>query len=104
MVLFEFKFYIDKDKTDEYRKFSKEESIPHWLSRPGLKEIRAYREMGSGKVLVEIEFESFEAWGKDMDDPKSKEVASKFASYTHGLKWSLWDISPVIPEPLKPSK
>lgn len=67
------------------------QSVP-WLQRDGF-----------SKVLVEMEFENFEARGKAMDDPKTKEVSNKFASYTHGLKWNLWDISPLIPEPLKPS-
>lgn len=104
MVLFEYTFYIDKDKAEEYSKWVKEEGIPHWLAVPGFKEIRAYREMGTGRVLAELEFESFEAWGKAMDDPKTKEVSSKFAYYTNGMEWNLWDASRVIPKPLKPSK
>lgn len=104
MVLFEYTYFIDKGKEEEYSKWTKEEGIPHRLSVTGFKEMRAYREMGSGKIRVELEFESFEAWGKAMDDPKTKEIASKFASYTYGLKWKLGDISPSMPEPLGPTK
>ena len=101
MVLWQIWYYIDKEKLEAYSKFSKEESIPYWLSVPGMKEFRAYREQGSYKVLVEMEFESMEAWGKAYDSPKTKEVSTKFASYTHDLKWNLWDKSPMVPEPLK---
>ena len=101
MVLYQLWFYIDKEKLEGYTKFAKEESIPYWLSVPGMKEFRAYREQGSYKVLVEMEFESMEAWGKASDSSKTKEVSTKFASYTHDLKWNLWDKSPMVPEPLK---
>ncbi len=101
MVLYQLWYYIDKEKLENYTKFSKEESIPHWLSVPGMKEFRAYREPGSYKVLVEMEFESMEAWGKAFDNPKTKEVSNKFATYTHDLKWNLWDKSPMVPESLK---
>jgi hypothetical protein len=101
MVLYQLWFYIDKEKLEGYTKFAKDESIPHWLSVPGMKEFRAYREPGSLKVLVEMEFESMEAWGKAFDSQKTKEVSNKFASFTHDLKWNLWDKSPMVPEPLK---
>jgi hypothetical protein len=101
MVLWQIWYYIDKEKLEAYSKFSKEESIPYWLSVPGMKEFRAYREPGSYKVLVEMEFESMEAWGKAYDSPKTKENSNKVATYTHDLKWNLWDKSSVVPEPLK---
>ena len=104
MVLLRGEWYIDKDKLQEYAKFAKEESIPYWLSVPGVKELRAYREIGSTLVLFEIELESFAAYGKGMDDPKTKALMAKFATYSHGFKWSLWDTSPLMPEPLRPKK
>jgi hypothetical protein len=61
MVLYQLWYYVDKEKLENYTKFSKEESIPHWLSVPGMKEFRAYMEPGSYKVLVEMEFDSMEA-------------------------------------------
>ena len=64
VVLLRGEWYIDKDKLLEYTKWAKEESIPYWLSIPGVKEIRAYREMGSTLALFEVEFESFAAYGK----------------------------------------
>ena len=104
MVLFEFRYTLDKDKLAEYAKFAKEEAMPFWLSVPGLKEFRGYREQGSYRILVEMEFDSFESWGKAYDNPKTKEMNSKFALYIHDLEWKLWDVSPLIPQPLKPKR
>ena len=88
----------------DYLKFAEEEAIHHWLSVPGLEEFRGYRDEASGMVLIELEFESYESWGKAVDDPKTKKVMEKFRSFTHGASWELWSPSPVIPEPLKPKK
>jgi len=104
MVLYQFTYTIDKDKVDAYAKFAKDVAIPHFLSTPGLKEFRGYRETGTLKVLVEMEFDSFMSWGKSMDDPKTKDVMLKTMMHAHDLCWTLWDKSPVIPEPLKPKK
>lgn len=41
-MLYVVEYSIDKDKIAQYSKFSKEESILHWLAPPGLKEFRAY--------------------------------------------------------------
>ncbi len=101
MVLYQMSFYLDKEKIEAYTKFAKEEILPYWLSVPGMKEFRSYREPGSYQAFAEMEFESFEAWGKAFDDPKTKEQQRKFAANVHDLKWSLWGSSPVIPEPLK---
>jgi len=104
LVLFEYTYFIDKGKEEEYIKWSQEVGVPHWMSVPGVKEMRSYTTIGSGKIKNLIELESYKAWGKAMDDPKMKEIANAFASYTHGLNWTLWEASPAYPEPLKPSK
>jgi len=102
MVLWKMTYYIDKDKQEEYRKFAQEVSIPYWTSVPGMTEMRAYVQNGSTQLLVEMEFESGEAWGKAWDDPKTKEMSAKFSKYIHGFKWSLWDASPRMPKPIRP--
>jgi len=79
MVLWKMTYYIDKDKLEAYRKFAQEVSIPYWTSVPGMKEMRAYAQIGSTELLVEMEFESFKAWGKAMDNPKTKEVSEEFS-------------------------
>jgi hypothetical protein len=104
MVLYQLKYTIDKDKVDAYGKFAKEVAIPHWLSIPGLKEFRGYRESGSLNVLVEMEFDSYMSWGKALDDPKTKDVMTKTTMHIHDLSWALWGQSPITPEPLKPKK
>ena len=104
MVLMQFTFYIDKGKGKEYRKWLDEVGLPYWHTVPGAKVIRSYSELGSGRVLSEIEFESFEAWGKAFDNPKMKEINNEFASYTHGMKWNLWDKSQRFPDPIKLGK
>ena len=103
-MLVESKYTLDKDKLAEYTKCAKEEMVPYWLSVPGMKELRAYREQGSYTVLVEMDFDSFESWGKAADNPKTKEIMSKLALYTHDYELKLWDISPLVPQPLKPKK
>ena len=77
MVLWKMTYYIDKDKLEEYRKFAQEVSIPYWTSIPGMTEMRAYVQNGSTQLLVEMEFESGEAWGKAWDDPKTKEMRAR---------------------------
>ena len=104
MVLYQVKYTIDKDKIDAYTKFAKEVAVPAWLSTPGLKEFRAYRETGTLNALVEMEFDSYMSWGKALDDPKIKDMMTKTMMHAHDLCWNLWDKSPVLPESLKPKK
>lgn len=104
MVLWTLIYNIDECKREEYLQFSKNEAVPHWTSLPGLVEMRSYTESGSTKVLVELEFESYEAWGKAMDDPKTKLIREKFAKYTYDYEWTLWSTSTVYPKPIKPKK
>jgi hypothetical protein len=104
MVLYQIRYTIDKDKIDAYTKFAKEVAIPHWLSTPGLKEFRGYREAGSLNALVEMEFDSYMSWGKALDNPKTKDVMTKTMIHAHDLCWNLWDKSPIVPGPLKPKK
>jgi hypothetical protein len=104
LVLLRAEYYIDRDKLQEYAKWAKDEVLPYWLSVPGVKEVRGYREQGSTLVFFEIDFESFAAYGKMADDPKYKAISTKAAAYTSGYKMSLWDVSPVLPGPLRPSK
>jgi len=104
MVLYNLEYYINSETAKEYLQFSKKEAIPHWLSLPGLTEFAGYRDYSTGKVLLSIRFESYKAWGKAMDDSKTMEIGAKFRSFVHGIDWRLWGVSPVIPEPLKPSK
>jgi hypothetical protein len=101
MVLFQYTYFIDKGKEESYMKWVDEVALPYWRTVPGVIMMRSYNELGTGRILTEFEFESFEAWGKTYDDPKMKEIARKFASYTHGLKWNLWDKSSRMPEPIK---
>ena len=96
------KWHIKRETVEEYLKFTEKETLPYWLSVPGFKEIRAYRDRMSGKVLLMMEFDSYESWGKAMDAPKSKEIMEKFRSLTYESSWTIWDQSPVIPEPLIP--
>jgi hypothetical protein len=104
MVLYQFTYTIDKDKVDAYTKLAKEVAIPHFLSTSGLKEFRAYRETGTLKAHVEMEYDSYASWGKMMDDPRTKDIMTKTMMHAHDLCWTLWDKSPVAPDPLKPKK
>lgn len=90
MIIFEYSFYIDKGKEEEYLKWAGEVGVPHWLSIPGVNEIRIYSVKGGNKRKAVIEMESFEAWGKAFDNPRINEVTNKFAEYIHGLEWTLY--------------
>jgi hypothetical protein len=103
MVLIKMEYKIDKDKVDEYSKFVKEESLPYWLAVDGFKEMRGYRELGTGWILVEMDFDSCEAWGKVQDSEKCKEIMNKTARYTNNASLRIYELSPFTPEPLKPT-
>jgi hypothetical protein len=103
-MLMKIEVNLDKNKYQEYARWAKDEAVPYFLSVPGLKEMRAYREPGSLRALLEYEFESFTAFGRMMDDSKYKAMLMRIASYTSGLEVSLWDVSPLMPEPVRPKK
>ena len=103
MVIWTVKYLVDKKKMDEYRKFSQEQGIPHWLSTPGLKEIRGLVDETTREILFTAEFASYEAWGKAMDDPKTENIMETFRSLTHDVTWRLWSPAPRVPEPLRPN-
>jgi hypothetical protein len=102
MVLWHATWYIDKDKVKEYTKLASDELIPFWMKQKGMKEFRAYRFAGTTKVLILIEFDSTENWGKAMDNYNKSGLPEKFVMYTNHLEYTLYQNSPVIPEPLKP--
>jgi len=102
MVLMEFEYFIDEGKEEEYGKWSEDFGIPHWQTASGFKGIRIFGDHPSRKIKALIEFESFEAWGKAIDDPKTKKFNRAFASLTHGLKWKLWWPSERYPDTIKP--
>jgi len=60
-VLHVIKYYRNKETEDEALKFAKEVALPYWLSAPGLKEFRGYRDETTGIILIEMEFESYKA-------------------------------------------
>ena len=90
MIIFEYSFYIDKGKEEEYLKWAEKTGAPFWLKQPGVVEMRSYVTRGTNKRKVILEMESFESWGKVWDNPDLIEVSNKFAEYTHGLKWTLY--------------
>ncbi len=101
MVLWIVKYFVDKDKLAEFRKYALEECLPHFLSISGLKWLRDLHNEHSRQLLWMAEIESYEAWGKTMDDPKTKKVMEKFRSFTHDVTWELWTPSEKYPEGFK---
>ncbi len=102
MVLMKVEYEFKEDKIKEYLIFNNEENVPFFHSAKGFKEMRAYRDDASGKVLVLMDFKDFEALGKIMDSDEYKELMKKFAYFTKNLTWELWDASPVLEDLLKP--
>jgi hypothetical protein len=101
-MLLDMMYYIHEKTIEEYRKFSKEVSLPFWKKVQGFKKMRAYVEPGSRRIKVLIEFDNYESWGKLMDNPEYKEIMRKFEGFTHGLRWYLWSESERWPDPITP--
>jgi hypothetical protein len=102
MVLIKYEYNIKEETEAEYRKFSNDIAIPFWREAEGFKEMRAYVDPASRKVLVLIDYRDYESLGKLMDSEKYKEIITQFASYTKNVKWGLMDVSPAALEPIKP--
>jgi hypothetical protein len=91
LIILEYSYVVDKDKEEKFRKWNSEIGGPYFRSIPGLKEIRDYSFSGSNRKKSIIEMESYEALGKVLDNPEFKEITSKFAEFTHGLEWTMWE-------------
>jgi hypothetical protein len=82
-------------------KFAKEVSLPSISSMPGLIEMRGYRNWITDQPQLEYEFESYEGWGRYMDNPKTIEDWGKFKSMVHSITSELLGPGMLTPQPIR---
>jgi len=76
------------------------------LKQPGVKEFRAYRNPygTTPQVATHVEFDSLESWLKFIRSEDYASIADSLRAVgCTNLSAEVWDASPVIPEPLRPS-
>lgn len=76
------------------------------LKQPGVKEFRAYRNFyrTTPHVMTHTEFDSLESWLNFLkSDDYAAIVNDMLALGCTNLSAEVWDVSPVAPEPLKPT-
>ena len=104
MVLYVMSWNIHPDKEKEYPKWA-QSFIERSLEVPGVVEFRGYRTVsGRSQVVVTIEFadmNTFAAWQSNQDVQK---ITAEAFAMTLNLKVELWGPSPIVPEPIRPSK
>jgi hypothetical protein len=105
MIVWVVRFWVDKDKKAEYERSGKaKEGQNHILAAQGFREMRGYRNWVDDHVQIEYEFESYEAWAKYMQDPKTMELMEKTKSMVHGITTELLGPGLVTPEPIRPKR
>jgi len=102
MIVYVVRYYVDKGKEAEYAKWGTEVSLPYIRTVPGLKELRGYRNWVTGQVHVEYEFESYAAWAKYMEHPKTQELTERTKALTHDITTEILGPGLLTPEPIRP--
>jgi heme-degrading monooxygenase HmoA len=74
------------------------------LQQPGLIEFRAYRNLsGSPQILVVTEWDSVVDWARFAENSWPA-LEAELRAFATNINYSLWGISPVVPQPLRPAK
>lgn len=86
-----------------YQAWSKR-TIAALVQQPGLVEFRAYRNMlGTPQVRTTIDWESLAAYEKYLQGAWQP-VEAELRTMATNIRVELWGPSPIVPEPLRPSK
>jgi len=92
---------IDQQAYLEYSK----RAIPTMLQAPGIVEIRVYHSLlGSPQVRLTLVWQTLADWGKFAESPARQKLESELLKFATNIDIELWGPSPVVPEPLRPSK
>ena len=93
------------EKTNEYLQTTRK-WIATVLKQPGVKEFRAYRNplRVTPQIITFTEFDSMDSWlAFIQSDDYTGIVTDLRALGCTNISAEVWDVSPVVPEPLKPS-
>jgi len=92
------------DKAESYIQWI-QSAIPRILAVPGIIEFRAYRPAtGSSQVVVTFEFADLATWAAWYSNEEAQKVLNELYSYATNISLELWGPSPLVPEPIRPSK
>jgi heme-degrading monooxygenase HmoA len=90
--------------TQFYGEFAKK-VIGTLMKAPGLIEFRGNRNMlGSPQVRTIQVWQSLADWAKFSESAEYSEFEAESRSFITNMKVEIWGPSPVVPEPLRPSK
>jgi len=91
---------------DTYNEKARTSWIPTILRQPGVKEFRAYRNPYhvTPDVVVHNEFDSLTSWLKFIESEDYANLVSDMRAVgCTNIAVEIWDASPVVPEPWRPS-
>lgn len=104
MVLYIMKWDILPGKVEDYLKWT-EGAIKRTLSVPGVVEFRAYRPAtGDSQVVVTYEFEDIATWADFYAHETIQNILDELRALATNVSTELWGPSPVVPEPIRPSR
>lgn len=95
------------DQIETYLEKSRTVWIPALLNQQGVKEFRAYRNPYnlSPQVMIHVEFDAMTSWLKYIQsDTYSSTMEDLRALGCTNQTLEVWDSSPIVPEPMRPSK
>jgi antibiotic biosynthesis monooxygenase (ABM) superfamily enzyme len=104
MVLYVVKWDILPDKVEAYNEWALG-ATQRLLAAPGIVEFRAYRPAtGSSQAAVTYEFADLDAWAAWYAHEDVQKVTVEARTFASNLTAELWGPSPLVPEPIRPSK
>lgn len=95
-----------EEQIEAYSKKARTVWIPTVLKQPGLKEFRAYRNpsLTTPQVMVHTEWDSLGSWVQYVQSEAYATLMSDMRAVgCTNISAQVWDASPVVPEPLKPT-
>jgi antibiotic biosynthesis monooxygenase (ABM) superfamily enzyme len=103
MYLYVLRWDINPSKSEDYENWAVK-AIRRSISIPGVVEVRAFRPIaGQSQVVVTFEFQDFEAWTDWFNDQQVQAVFNELFSMAINVHRELWEPSPLIAEPIRPS-
>jgi quinol monooxygenase YgiN len=106
MVLYIVKYDILPDKAEAYLKWA-QGAIPRALAVPGLAEFRAYRGLAGPlglQVVLTYEFADLADWAIFRAHEDMQKLDDELRQFTANLTAELWGPSPVVPQPIRPTR
>jgi len=87
-----------------YAKYAKK-AISTSLQAPRLVEIRSHRNiLGSPQVRSTYVWQTLADWARFTESAERQAIDSELRNFATNIRMEIWGPSPVVPEPLRPSK